>query len=112
MAKAMGQAGAPGELPQARLRGVMIDARGDRGNKAVLREREIGNQVVELKDEAHLVAQKTQRSRWRLTSTPLTIRAAVERIQPAKQVQQRALAATRRAAESNRLALSYSKSTP
>ena len=40
--------------------GAPVDASSDSGDEAVLLEREIGNQIVKLKDEANLVPQQTQ----------------------------------------------------
>ena len=56
LAEAMREARALGKLMQTRLCGAMVDARGDCRNQAVLFKREIGNEIVELKDEAHLMA--------------------------------------------------------
>ena len=106
MAEAMREAGALGKLMQARLRGAAIDARGHRGNKAVLFQRQIGNEVVELKDEAHLVAQKAQQIAMAIDLDAIDRDAsAVGRIEAAEQMQQRALAAARWPAERDRLAL-------
>src|ERR1039458_903687 len=102
----MSQAGAFRKLVEARLRGATADARGHGGDKTILFECEIGNQVVELKDEAHLVAQETQQVAVAIDLNSVDRDAsAVGRIQAAKEMQQRTLAASRRAAESNRLAL-------
>jgi len=60
MAQSIGQACSLRKLVQARQRSVVVDAGGNRGYKAVLLQRKIGNQVVQLKDDAHLVTEKTQ----------------------------------------------------
>ena len=82
-----------------------INPRGNSGDEAVFRESQIGNQIVKLKDEANLVAQKAQQVR-----VPVDFNAvdrdspAVGHIEPAEQVQQRAFAAARRSAKSHGLA--------
>jgi hypothetical protein len=58
--EAMSQARAVRELFESRQCGCTIDARGDGGNEAVLRKREIWNQIVELKNETDFMPEQAK----------------------------------------------------
>jgi hypothetical protein len=104
--RADGEPGALRRAPEGALRGAAVDARGNRRDEAILRKRQIGNQVVELKDKADLVPQKRRRLLCRLTSTPLTATSsAIGPIQSGEQSAEGAFAAARRPAECHGFAL-------
>ena len=48
------------EFQQTRPGSAAVDARGNRGDKAILGKSQVGNQVVELKHEPDFMAQKVQ----------------------------------------------------
>jgi hypothetical protein len=104
--KAVAEAGSLSELLEPFARRTAIRACGHAGNHAVLLEGEIGDEVMQLKHKADLVPQKTKQ-----VAPAINLRAvhgymaAVGRIEAAKQVQQRAFAATGWAAKRNGLAL-------
>jgi hypothetical protein len=94
MPKAMFQAGALCQVQQARLRNVAIDSRGDCGNKTVFLEREIGDEIVELKDEAHFVAQKVQQVAMAVDGNAIDQDSSVIRcIEAAEEMKERAFSA-------------------
>jgi hypothetical protein len=58
MIEPMTEPGALSEFQQTRPGSAVVDARGNRGDKTILRKSQVGNQVVELKHEANFMAQK------------------------------------------------------
>jgi hypothetical protein len=90
----MCEPGAIGELAQAFASDASIRACGNRRDEAIFFKREIGNQVVQLKDEAHLVTEKAQQIAALIDFRAIHKDAsAIGGIETAEQVQQRALAA-------------------
>ena len=60
MIEPVAEPGTLSEFEQARSRCMAVNAGGDRGDEAILREGQVGNQVVELEDEADLVTQQAE----------------------------------------------------
>ena len=60
MAEAMGEPGALCQFVQAGLGDAAIGSRGNRWNEAVLRKREIWNQIVELKNETDFMPEQAK----------------------------------------------------
>jgi hypothetical protein len=86
---------------------------GNSRNEAVLFQREIRNQVVELKDEAYLVPEQAQQIEAAIDLDSIDRHpSAIGRIETAEQVEKRALAAARWTAERDGLAFDASKLTP
>jgi hypothetical protein len=107
LAKAVTQAGAIGKVPQALVRVVSIRTRSDRGDEAILFQRQIWNQIVELEHKSHFVAQEAEQIAMTVhldaihgDSSPIWL------IQTAEEMQERALSAAGRAAECNSFTLS------
>src|ERR1039457_2636372 len=106
VAEAMGEAGAVGKLAEALLRGVAVGSGGDRGNEAILFERQVGNEVVQLEDETDFVAQEAQEIAMTIDLNVIHRDAApFGLVQSAEEVEERALATAGRAAERNGFAL-------
>src|ERR1019366_8096295 len=93
LAETMAEARAIVKLTKPSLCDAAIGSRGDTGNEAVLLQREIGNEVVELKNESHLVAQQAQKIAALVDLDAIDRDAsAIGRVKTSKQMQQRALA--------------------
>jgi hypothetical protein len=103
--KAVSEAGAFGELVQAGTSGGAIDASGDGGDEAVLFEREIWDEVVELKDEADFVTQHVKAAAVAIDLDAVEEDASlVGFVEATEEMKERALAAAGWAAEGDGLA--------
>ena len=98
----MGESGPLREFHKARLRGAAVGPRGNGGNETILRECQIGDQVMELKNKTNLMPQKPQK-----VGSPFDFRpvhpnlALIGKIQPGEQVQKGAFAAARGTTQSH-----------
>ncbi len=98
--EAVAEAGALGEVVQARESGGARNAGGDGRDQAVFLEGEIGDEVVELEDKADFVAQEAEG-----VGVPVDLdavdgdEAAIRFVETAEEVKQRAFAAAGGAAE-------------
>ena len=109
--EAMGEAGALGELLQALVGEGAICSGGNRGDKAVFSEGQVGNEVVKLEDEADFVTEQIEQIAMTIDlNTVDDDAAAVGRVESAEEMEKRALAAAGWAAESDGLALSWLRS--
>jgi hypothetical protein len=103
--KAVSEAGAFGELVQAGASGGAIDASGHGGDEAVLFEREIGDEVVELEDETDFVTQHVKAAAVAIDLDAVEEDAAlVGLVESAEEMKKCALAAAGWAAEGDGLA--------
>ena len=99
----MDKAGAPGEIVEARASLFARGAGGNCGDQAVLFEREVGDEVVELKHESHFVAEVLRTAETGELSAAEQDATAIRIVEAAEEVQERALAATGGAAEGDGL---------
>jgi hypothetical protein len=103
--EAVAEAGAVGELFEAGLGGGVADAGGDGGDEAVFFEGEIGDEVVELEDEADFVAQEMEAAAMAVELDAVDRdAAAVGLVETAEEMEEGALAAAGGSAESDGLA--------
>ena len=105
LVEAMGQAGSLSEFHEASLGDATVNAGGNGGDETVLSEGEIGNEIVKLKDEADLVAEQAEKIAMAIDFNSVDEdAAAIGLIETAEEMEERAFAAARRAAESDGLA--------
>ncbi len=113
MAEPVRQAGAICKLPEARVRCAPIDPGGNCGDEAILFQREIRNEVMELKDKAHFMPEQMQKTAMTIDSCAIHGNVTlVWRIKTAEQMKECALAAARWAAQRNSLALDCLEAYP
>jgi hypothetical protein len=104
--EAVAETGAVGELLEAGVGGGVADARGDGGDEAVFFQGEVGDEVVELEDEADFVAQEMEAAAMAVELDAVDgDAAAVGFVEAAEEMEEGALAAAGGAAESDGLAL-------
>ena len=89
----MGKAGARGKVVEAREGLFARSAGGHSGNEAVLLEREVGDEVVELKHEAHFVAEVLRTAETGELNPTEQHATAIGIVEAAEEVQESAFAA-------------------
>lgn len=105
LVEAMAEAGTLSEFHEAGLGNATVNAGGDGGDEAVLGEREIGDEIVKLEDEADLVAQQAKKIAMAIDFNSVDEdAAAIGLIETAEEMEECAFAAARGAAEGDGLA--------